>query len=47
MGDSGLSALTSRMCSQGDTIEGSLEMIRDAIAGHLGVVEEKRRRLVQ
>ena len=29
--------------SQGDTIEESLEMIRDSIAGHLEVVEEKRK----
>lgn len=29
--------------SQGDTIEEALEMIRDAIAGHLEVVEEKRK----
>jgi len=29
--------------SQGDTIEEALEMIRDAIAGHLVVVEEKRK----
>ncbi len=29
--------------SQGDTVEESLEMIKDAIEGHLQVVEEKRR----
>jgi len=29
--------------SQGDTIEEALEMIKDAIAGHLEVVEEKRK----
>ncbi|NCO83890.1 MAG: hypothetical protein COZ31_04125 [Nitrospirae bacterium CG_4_10_14_3_um_filter_44_29] len=29
--------------SQGDTIEEALEMIKDAIAGHLAVVEEKRK----
>lgn len=29
--------------SQGDTIEEALEMIKDAIAGHLEVLEEKRR----
>lgn len=29
--------------SQGDTVEEALEMIKDAIAGHLAVVEEKRK----
>lgn len=29
--------------SQGDTVEEALEMIKDAIAGHLEIVEEKRK----
>ena len=35
--------LLSGCASQGDTIEEALEMIKDAIAGHLEVVEEKRK----
>jgi predicted RNase H-like HicB family nuclease len=29
--------------SQGDTVEEALEMIKDAIEGHLEVVKEKRK----